>query len=92
MKDSPPEDLVTKIKDTFQGEATLHHSLARKVLNYFSTAQGAQLLTPAESEVLKMLNEGLPAVEAAQKVNISETELRRHLFQIFLKLHQLSPR
>ena len=90
MKDSPPEDLVRKIKDTSQGEANLHHSLARKVLNYFSTTQGTQLLTPAESEVLKMLNEDLPAEEAAHKMNISEAELHRHIFQIVQKLHQLS--
>ncbi len=91
MKDSPPEDLVHKIKDTIQSEANLHQSLARKVLNYFSTAQGTQLLTPDESEVLRMLNEGLPASEVAQKMGISEKELRRHIFQIFQKLHQLSP-
>ena len=92
MKDSPPEELAHKIKDTFKGEANLHHILARKVLNYFSTAQGAQLLTPDESEVLQTMNEGLPEAEAAQKIGISETELRRHIFQIFQKLHKLSPR
>ena len=87
LKDLPPEELVHRIRDTFQGEASLHQSLARKVLYYFSTAQGAQLLTPVESEVLQKLNEGLPVVEAAQKMGISETELRRHVFQIIQKLH-----
>jgi len=90
MKDSPPEDLARKIKETFQGESDLHHNLARKVLNYFSTAQGTQLLTPDETEVLQFLYEGLPVAEAAQKMGITETELRRHIFQIFQKLHQLS--
>jgi DNA-binding NarL/FixJ family response regulator len=89
MKDSPPEDLVRKIKETFQGEADLHHSLARKILNYFNAAQDVHLLTSDETEILQMLNEGLPTAEAAQRMCISETELRRHIFQIFWKLHQL---
>jgi DNA-binding NarL/FixJ family response regulator len=89
MKDSPPEDLVRKIKETFQGEADLHHSLARKILNYFIAAQDVHLLTSDETEILQMLNEGLPTAEAAQRMCISETELRRHIFQIFWKLHQL---
>lgn len=90
IKDSPPEDLVRKIKSTFHGEANLHYILARKVLNYFNTAQDVQLLTPDETKVLNMLNEGLSEAEAAQKMSISETELRRHIFQIFQKLHQCS--
>ena len=90
MKDSPPEDLVCKIKDTFRGEASMHYTLARKVLNYFNTAPDVQLLTPNESEVLHMLNEGLSEAEAAQKMHISDAELRRHIFQIFRKIHQCS--
>lgn len=90
MKDSPPEDLVRKIKETFQGEADLHHTLARKVLNCFNAAQDVHLLTSDEIEILQMVNEGLPTAEAAQKMCISETELRRHIFHIFCKLHQLS--
>ena len=89
MKDSPPEDLVCKIKDTFHGKADLHHSLAHKVQNCFNAAQNVQLLTSDESEVLQLLNVGLTATQAAQKMCISEAELHRHIFQIFQKLHQL---
>ena len=90
LKDSPPEDLVRKIKETVHDEANLHQSLARKVLSYFRTTQGVQQLTPGESDVLQMLNEGLSAAEVAQKMGISETELRKHIFQIIQKLHQTS--
>jgi NarL family two-component system response regulator LiaR len=89
MKDSLPDELVLKIKDTIQGESDLHYSLARRVLNYFNAAQALQLLTPVESEVLQMLEKGLPPAEAAQKCGISKSELRIHIFQILLKLHRL---
>ena len=87
MKDSLPEYLVHKIKDTFQGESDLNRGLARKLINCFSAENNIQTLTSAESEILKMLSEGLTAAEAAQKMDFSEAELHRQIFQIIQKLH-----
>ena len=89
MKDSLPDELVCKIKDTLRGESDLHYTLAHKVLNYINAAQAFQLLTPDESEALHMLDKSLPVAEAAQKCGISISEFRKHIFQIILKLHRL---
>jgi two-component system, NarL family, response regulator LiaR len=90
MKDSLPEYLVRKIKDTFQGASDLNHSLARKLMDYFNTENDFQPLTSSEFEILQMLSEGSTVAEAAQKMNLSEEELRKHIFQIIQKIHQFS--
>jgi DNA-binding NarL/FixJ family response regulator len=87
MKDSLPEYLVRKIKDTFQGASDLNHSLARKILNYFKSENDARPLTSSEFEILQMLSEGSTVEEAEQKMVISEAELHRQIFQIIQKLH-----
>ena len=90
LKDSFPEELVRKIKDSFQGESDLNHSLARKLIKYFGADNDARPLTSCESEILQMLSEGEAVADVAQKLDISEGELHRQIFQIIQKFHQLS--
>ena len=90
IKDSFPEHLVRKIKDTFQGASDLHQGLARKLINYFNAENDVRPLTSCEYEILQMLSEGLTDTESVQKMGISEAELHRQIFQIIQKLHQLS--
>jgi NarL family two-component system response regulator LiaR len=94
LKDSRPEELVRAIRHVHQGEASLHPSIARKVLQ--ELARGSKRpptpdpLTAREVGVLRLVARGLGNQQIADTLVLSEATVRTHVSTILGKLHLAS--
>ena len=94
LKDSTPEALVEAIRQVYQGEAALHPTIARKVLQELLTPTERPLtanpLTGRELEVLRLVAQGFENKKIAEKLVISDATTRTHVSNILSKLHLAS--
>jgi two-component system, NarL family, response regulator LiaR len=94
LKDSGPEELVRAIRQVHRGEASLHPSIARKVLQ--ELARGSDRpptpdpLTAREVEVLRLVARGFGNQQIADELSLSEATARTHVSAILGKLHLAS--
>lgn len=93
LKSVRGRELVEAVRQVFAGESVLHPSIARKVLNRFSSASGkpvetapSSVLSERENEVLQLATMGLSNQEIADKLFISLRTVQAHLGHIFNKL------
>lgn len=91
LKDSDPNELVHAIRQVYQGDPSLHPSIAKKVLHELgqplSQPQTPKPLTEREVEVLRFVSKGLSNQEIADKLTIAEVTVRTHVSNILSKLH-----
>jgi NarL family two-component system response regulator LiaR len=91
LKDSSPQELLQAIRDTYQGESSLHPAIARKLIREINRPSdlppAADPLTEREVEVLKLVAQGLTNQEIADRLIISERTVRTHVGNILDKLH-----
>lgn len=91
LKDSPPQELLTAIRDVAQGASSLHPTIARKVLREISRPPAqpptADPLTGREAEVLALLARGWSNQEIAGRLRVQERTVRSHVSSILAKLH-----
>ena len=91
LKDSSPQELLQAIRNVYNGEASLHPTIARKLMRELN--QPATLppttdpLTEREVEVLRLVAQGLSNDDIAQKLVVSERTVRTHVSHILDKLH-----
>ena len=91
LKDSSPQELLQAIRNVYHGEASLHPTIARKLMRELN--QPASLppttdpLTEREVEVLRLVAQGLSNDEIAQTLVVSERTVRTHVSHILDKLH-----
>jgi NarL family two-component system response regulator LiaR len=94
LKDSSPEALIDAIRQVNQGVASLHPSIAKRVLEEFQDFGKQKLseepLTQRELEILRLIAQGLENKEIAEKLVISEATVRTHVSNILGKLHLAS--
>ncbi|MBN1886524.1 MAG: response regulator transcription factor [Thermoflexales bacterium] len=91
LKESAPEDLVQAIRQIHRGESSLHPAIARKILQEIA-APGHRPPTPnplteRETEVLRMVAQGLSNQDIARKLNIGDPTVRSHVSNIMSKLY-----
>ncbi len=90
LKDSGPEDLVGAIQQTFQGESSLHPSIARKLLRELADPQdgggSSPPLTERETQILKLVACGESNRTIATQLAITEATVRTHVSRILTKL------
>jgi NarL family two-component system response regulator LiaR len=94
LKDSSPEALVEAIRQVNQGVASLHPSIAKKVLDELQDSERERLseepLTHREVEVLRLIAQGHENREIAEQLVVSEATVRTHVSNILGKLHLAS--
>lgn len=94
LKDSSPEALIEAIRQVNQGVASLHPSIAKKVLDELNSSGRQKLsddpLTQRELEVLRRIAQGHENRDIAEQLVISEATVRTHVSNILGKLHLAS--
>lgn len=87
-KDVPLSGVSTAIRDVFEGKGIMSPSIARKVAEYFHPKrQLHEVLTSREIEIVNGIIEGLSYKLVADKLNISIDTVRKHIKNIYRKLH-----
>ncbi len=89
LKDVGPDDLVRAIKAARRGEATLHPSVAARLMHELTNARSSplDLLTEREREVLACIARGMSNAEIADHLIIGERTVKTHVSNILSKLH-----
>jgi NarL family two-component system response regulator LiaR len=90
LKDSGPGELVQAIRQVYEGESSLHPTVARKLLREFSPRTDrdpqADLLTTRELQVLRLIAQGQTNRQIAEELSIAEATTRSHVTRILKKL------
>lgn len=85
------DKILSSIRDVYQGGAPMSFSIARRVLRHFERKlpeiKGFDELTVREKEILDLLSEGLLYKEIADKKCISIDTVKKHVGNIYRKLH-----
>lgn len=92
LKDSSPEELVRAIRDVNRGEASLHPSIARRLIQELNSPSVTlpptqEPLTEREMEVLRLVAKGYSNEEIGDALVVSERTARGHVSSILSKLH-----
>ena len=91
LKDMKMEKLVEVLHRAVQGEVTLHPTVAARVLQNIRGGTEDQPLftdlTDRETDVLKLIANGLTNSQIAEKLVISENTVKGHVSNILSKLH-----
>lgn len=92
LKDMKMEKLVDVLHRAVQGEVTLHPTVAARVLQNIrgDNSDDQPLfteLTDRETDVLKLIANGLTNSQIAEKLVISENTVKGHVSNILSKLH-----
>jgi len=86
LKETQPGKLLESIKEVKEGGAPMSTQIARIVINSFKTAPHTSL-TQRETEVLTQLCKGKSYRMIADTLFISEETVRRHIKNIYKKIH-----
>lgn len=92
VKQTPPNELLTALRDVHHGGSPMTSHIARKVVASFrqtdnpATRELAQL-TPREQQVLDYLAQGFLYKEIADAMSISFDTVHSHIRKIYEKLH-----
>ncbi len=96
IKQTDPPEMLVAIRELSEGGAPMSGKIARKVIAAFqentngkkpSGSANLKTLTSREREVLEQLAKGLIYKEIAANVNLSPETVRKHVYNIYLKLH-----
>ena len=95
LKDVPPENLVAGIRAVASGESLLAPSVTRRLIAEFvrgptsptpATQRALDSLTARETDVLRLIAEGLSNAEIADQLFVSATTVKTHVAHILMKL------
>lgn len=92
LKQTPPAELLTAIKEVFAGGSPMSSHIARKIVQSFqqpapSSASTGASLSPREAEVLDLLAKGFLYKEIADQMKVSYATVHTHIRHIYEKLH-----
>jgi DNA-binding NarL/FixJ family response regulator len=89
LKKTQPIKLLEAIKELYEGGAPMSSQIARKVVTTFQDKRdkGIEELSPREREILEHLAKGLLYKEISAELGISQETVRKHVYNIYEKLH-----
>ncbi len=90
LKDTTRVQLLQSIRDVACGQASIHPSIAMKVIHEFdqeSDSGGMEPLTQRESETLRLIARGLSNQEIANALVVNERTIAKYVSNILNKLH-----
>ncbi len=94
LKDAPPEQLVAAVRVAAQGEALLHPSITRRLIEDFvqrpprreGSPPELEELTERELGVLRFVARGLSNAEIAKELFLGEATVKTHVAHLLNKL------
>lgn len=92
LKKSKPSELMAAVRELSDGGAPMSSQIAAKVVTSFRKKEVSkenlhETLTPREYEILEFLVKGRLYKEIGQDMNISTETVRKHVYNIYRKLH-----
>lgn len=92
LKDTPRAELLQAIRDVAKGQASLHPSVALKVIHDFNNpatkeSQFSEHLTRREMETLRLIARGLSNQEIAMALVVHERTIAKYVSSVLNKLH-----
>ncbi|MEP7166256.1 MAG: response regulator transcription factor [Ferruginibacter sp.] len=90
IKKTTPAKMLDAIKELYEGGAPMSSQIARKVVSAFQSKPAntsLDVLTKREKEILEMLSKGLVYKEISDQLNISSETVRKHVYNVYAKLH-----
>lgn len=90
LKDTEGDELCRAIKAAAAGQVQLSPAAAARLMRQVRQPEEPDVLTPRETEVLRLLAEGLANKEIARALGIGEKTVKTHVSNILSKLGVLS--
>jgi DNA-binding NarL/FixJ family response regulator len=92
LKQTPPAELLTAIKEVHAGGSPMSSHIARKIVQSFQhpvpvADAGSASLSPREAEVLDLLAKGFLYKEIADQMKVSYATVHTHIRHVYEKLH-----
>lgn len=87
LKKDSPQRILQAIQEVYDGGAVMNPGIALKVLDYFQPKKVDNPLSIRETEVLKLLADGLSYKMVADKLFLSFNTVNTHVKHIYEKLH-----
>jgi DNA-binding NarL/FixJ family response regulator len=97
LKKTPPARLLEAIRELYEGGAPMSNQIAAKVVQAFQNSKplsgtlppdaDVATLSNREREILDYLSRGLLYKEIAAELGISQETVRKHVYNIYEKLH-----
>jgi DNA-binding NarL/FixJ family response regulator len=92
LKDVPAERLFEAVRVVAAGDALLAPSITRRLIGEFArqkprpTPDALRELTPRETDVLRLIAEGLSNAEIAARLVVSDETVKTHVSRVLFKL------
>ncbi len=92
LKDTPRVELLQAVRDVAKGQASLHPSVALKVIQDFNNPSASEApfkehLTRREMETLRLIARGLSNQEIAMTLVVHERTVAKYVSSVLNKLH-----
>ncbi|MBI1933992.1 MAG: response regulator transcription factor [Ignavibacteriales bacterium] len=90
VKNTPPEKIISFLKDAANGKVLMSSYIARKTIDYFKKKNSLRKLDSNEIEILNKITQGNSIVAIEKSLKMSSTEIKSNFKNIYDKLFKLN--